>query len=1024
MRVVIDMQAVQGSNATRGIGRYTTALVESLIRNSVSLDIHLLFNATLERSALEQLDKFKDILSRENIHFWKSLDDVKAVDSNNLHNQKISEAIFERKLKKINPDLLLIGSLFEGFADDTLTYVPPRRLYKCAVILFDLIPYIHKDIYLSNPIVAQWYLEKIENLKRADALLAISSSSSQEGVQYLNIPEERIFNISTACSDLFKPFLVNREQFEYLDGKYGIRRQFLMYTGGIDHRKNIDILIQAYSRLESGIREKHQLVIVCSVQEESKNNLRNHARNFGLSDEELVITGYVTDEDLLLLYNACKLFIFPSWHEGFGLPVLEAMQCGKPVLASNLSSLPEVLGCDAASFDPYNVDDITSKISEYIEDQSKLDSLAAHGLERAKKFSWNDCGLKAAEAIKTILPIDKAGVYDLVGGAYTQKKRLKLAFVSPFPPERSGISDYSTELLKVLCIHYDIELISLLEETSDHWLNRQFQIRSLEYFKSDALNFDRILYHFGNSHFHAHMYELMREFPGVMVLHDFFLSGFVSFQEISSKIPHYWTRQLLDSHGFGAVVDRFRSANISDVIYKYPVNLDTVRNSLGVIVHSQHAKELAENWYGYQNACSWNVVPLLKTVGENFRNDLVRESLGLNADDYLICCFGIISPTKINDLILDGYLQSKTAKLRNAVLVFVGFNPPGEYGEKLDKKIKANNNISRIIITGWTEAEEYVSYLSQADCAIQFRTNSRGETSATVLDALKFGIPTITNAHGSLAELDPSTVVQLMENPSVQDVADAIDLLAANPALRQKLSNQAHAYIKSEHFPENCAQEYFYAIEKYYSDASDGLHGLIEDIASELIALSDFRDLSKNLGFNFPPVFRNCQLLIDVTIISCCENFTPVNSRLSDLIRALLLKQSSGVAARLVKWCSKSEQLFYADYFAAEVLGIYDGWISEVPVDVFPGDHIVRLDVQHLGIPLRIIKNYTLNGACVINLISESDGGIEEEYNHKDKCDYTMNVEVDYLKLEQEDNNYYCNSLADSIFNLLSKDGF
>lgn len=101
----------------------------------------------------------------------------------------------------------------------------------------------------------------------------------------------------------------------------------------------------------------HQLAIVCSFNDEDKAKLRTLAAEHGLPSDALVLTGFVTDEDLLTLYNLCKLFVFPSWHEGFGLPILEAMRCGAPALGSNRSSIPEVLGWEEALFDP--MDDLS-----------------------------------------------------------------------------------------------------------------------------------------------------------------------------------------------------------------------------------------------------------------------------------------------------------------------------------------------------------------------------------------------------------------------------------------------------------------------------------------------------------------------------------------------------------------------------------------------------------------------------------------------------------------------------------------
>ena len=113
-----------------------------------------------------------------------------------------------------------------------------------------------------------------------------------------------------------------------------------------------------------------------------------------------MLTGFVSEEDLLTLYNLCKAFVFPSLHEGFGLPALEAMSCGRAVIGANTSSLPEVIGRDDALFDPMNDRAIAEKIADVLTDDAFRSDLEQHGLKQAKRFSWDVCAQRAIAAFE------------------------------------------------------------------------------------------------------------------------------------------------------------------------------------------------------------------------------------------------------------------------------------------------------------------------------------------------------------------------------------------------------------------------------------------------------------------------------------------------------------------------------------------------------------------------------------------------------------------------------------------------
>lgn len=126
-------------------------------------------------------------------------------------------------------------------------------------------------------------------------------------------------NISTAADPQFQPVQISAQLETAVRERYGLRCPFVMYTGGIDHRKNIEGLIRAYAKLPQPLRALHQLAVVCSAKAPDRIALETLAKEMGLQANELVLTGFVPEEDLVTLYNLCKVFVFPSWHEGFGL---------------------------------------------------------------------------------------------------------------------------------------------------------------------------------------------------------------------------------------------------------------------------------------------------------------------------------------------------------------------------------------------------------------------------------------------------------------------------------------------------------------------------------------------------------------------------------------------------------------------------------------------------------------------------------------------------------------------------------
>ena len=484
-----------------------------------------------------------------------------------LNRRRRAEVQREAFLASLRPDIVIVASLFEGFEDDGVTSVKRYTTIPTAVVLDDLIPFIDREAYQS----ASWHHEKLAQLRQADLLLAFSNSLRVEDMDLLGVDPERIVSIGAGPDPYFRAVQLSQSHFDRLHKHYGLKSNFLMYVGAFDQRENIDGLIRAYAGLPRSLRLKHQLALIGPDSIE-RPRLKSLALTIGLESEELVLPEYVSDDDLLILYNACSALVIPGLRESFDLPALEAMQCGKAVIAWNTSSMPEEVGRpDAPSNDAF----ITASLKRVMEDDVFRAELERNGPTQTAKFSWDNSAQRATAAIENALEKLK---FAKSQPHFPQRKRL--AFVSPLPPERSGISDYSAELLPALHSIYEVDVITDQPQISGDWILANCRQRGVRWFRAHFREYDRILYQFGNSEFHEHMVELLDIAPGPVVFHDFFLSGLQG-----CRGSDLFLRALKDSHGYKAVMESLLSTERA--MYNYPANLAVLQNARGVIVHSE-----------------------------------------------------------------------------------------------------------------------------------------------------------------------------------------------------------------------------------------------------------------------------------------------------------------------------------------------------------------------------------------------------------------------------------------------------
>ena len=382
-----------------------------------------------------------------------------------------------------------------------------------------------------------------------------------------------------------------------------------------------------------------------------------------------------------------------------------------------------------------------------------------------------------------------------------------LAYHSPFLPQKSGISHYSSELLSALKAHYDITLVS--DETE--LLDQEFPIITYERFyelmSNESTAFDRVIYNMGNNtKFHKIIYECSIKHSGVVILHDFFISGFIG--DYHNWDSNNLIKFISKHYDIKAALEYFFN-NYEIFEKKYPLNLPLIEHSKAVIVHTKQAMDLALKFY--KNNDFLNIVPHLRINEEIYKNEN-KSLLKLN-NTRVYGVFGYLHPLKQNMEIL--YSWHRVMNDKNARLFFVGSISDGqdEYLAKIQNFIK-EKNITNVEFIGWADSKIYKEYLQACDICICLRKIHLGEASGVILDSMNYENTIITNFSG----FDECAIYV----PEVSDDGHELDaaLLKAYNS-DDSLAKRAKERIIKEHDPDMCAKKIFEITEKAYNEPKE-----------------------------------------------------------------------------------------------------------------------------------------------------------------------------------------------------------
>ncbi|MBU3189048.1 glycosyltransferase family 4 protein [Clostridium bowmanii] len=369
MRIAIDARGINFYSGT-GIGTYTENVLKNLVNIDTLNNYHVFWSG----------DNYETI-KREN---------CKIVMTSKKHQRFFEDYYFPANLSKEKIDIYHMPQNGIGFSQEISC--------KKIITIHDLIPYVMPET-VGKGYLLKFLKEMPLIIGGCDGIITVSEFSKRDILKFFPIDENKIFVTPLAADKKYAPLdktLCN----DFLKDMYNLTDPFILYLGGFSERKNVSSVLTAFSKVYKDLDKKYNLVIVGGYKDSSQKLLKL-THELGI-DYNVIFTGFVPEEHLPIFYNSCDTFIYPSFYEGFGLPPLEAMNCGTPVIASNLTSIPEVVGDGGILINPYDISEISLAIGNLLSNEKLRLELGSKGLKRASEYSWQNTAINTLKSYESV----------------------------------------------------------------------------------------------------------------------------------------------------------------------------------------------------------------------------------------------------------------------------------------------------------------------------------------------------------------------------------------------------------------------------------------------------------------------------------------------------------------------------------------------------------------------------------------------------------------------------------------------
>ncbi len=364
-----------------GIQTYLIELINELNEDSENLELFLYPGSSFKIS--KEAKSTLQALPISKLYFkplGKTVLDI-------IINKSGTRGLFKSNKLKIKTDIFHETDILEIPCDN-----------KSILTVHDTIPMIFPEAFPTN--TYESFAKIISNNCKLSEHIVVDSESTKNGLSFFfNVPDHKISVVYAGVADHFKP-IEDKQVLESINKKYNLPDKFLLYLGTIEPRKNVARILEAYNKISNDIGELK--LVICGSYGWGAHEVYKTLDRLKLKDKVL-FTGYVDEIDKPALYSAAQAFVFPSLYEGFGLPPLESMACGTPVVTSDISSLPEIVDDAGIKVDPLDINQIAEGILSIIKDRELAEKLRFKGLERSKQFTWKNTAKQMVEVYKKVI---------------------------------------------------------------------------------------------------------------------------------------------------------------------------------------------------------------------------------------------------------------------------------------------------------------------------------------------------------------------------------------------------------------------------------------------------------------------------------------------------------------------------------------------------------------------------------------------------------------------------------------------
>ncbi len=754
LRIVVDLQAAQSiAHSERGIARYSIELTRALLRRGAPVDA-----ITLNPNLPNPRRLPSDLATSPLLEF------------------ATARAFADRQRRGPFAYHLMSPIELDLPAPLVISRAGLDRADALVVVLYDLIPLIFAERYLANPRVREPYLARLELVRSADLVLAISEHTRRDGIQHLGLDPARVVAIGGGVAESFGLPAPGEDPLAAVRGaRPAIRGEYVLTVAGYEWRKNTEALIEAFAQVPDAARSGRQLVVACAVPPEGERAWREHAARCGLATDDLVITGYVDEALLQVLYQAASLFVFPSRYEGYGLPALEAARCGAAVLTSDSSSLPEILDLASSTFPADDTAAMAERMAAALTDEAFRANLLEAGARAGASHTWDAVadrtiaaysGLAAAAFGSRDARSGAPGATQNLEGRRRAAPRARVAVVGPLPPVESGVALYNERVLGALDLSgLDVHLFVEAPAGMHHEPPIDVPCYPIDALgpRLDPRDYDTILYTVGNSGYHVRTFDLARRIPGVVWLHDVYLIGLhlewalwqIRSRGRATDVLTIFREEIAAIYGARIPAELVLVEPLSHHAFvdrQVYLNAGLVRRARRLVLNSELAHQMVRFDAGPDAALPPTTV-LRHAIPD--RSVLPVHDLAAPRARPLVVALGIVHAIKRPHVLLQSIAQLGP----DVDVAFVGPCEP-ELERELLAAARANGLDGRVTVTGFVDVATYAHWVSEARVAAQLRDVSFGESSGAIHDAIAAGVPVVTSIASAVAL--PNDVVSMV----------------------------------------------------------------------------------------------------------------------------------------------------------------------------------------------------------------------------------------------------------------------